>query len=154
MLRAILLSPLFLLLLLSAPLSARAAMEIQVIGGAANKIAVAMVPFQAASGQPAPSLTQIVSDDLARSGQIRLVDVSGAQQPVEPAQVNYSNWRDKGAEALVIGQVTALASGRFEVRFRLLDAIKQTQLAGLVTPFPQRSGVQRHTRLPISCTKN
>ena len=130
MLRAILLSPLFLLLLLSAPLSARAAMEIQVIGGAANKIAVAMVPFQAASGQPAPSLTQIVSDDLARSGQIRLVDVSGAQQPVEPAQVNYSNWRAKGAEALVIGQVTALASGRFEVRFRLLDAIKQTQLAG------------------------
>jgi len=54
MLRAVLLFPLFCLALLSAPFSARAAMEIQVIGGAANKIAVAMVPFQAAPGQPSP----------------------------------------------------------------------------------------------------
>ncbi len=88
------------------------------------------VPFQAAAGQPAPELTQIAGDDLNRSGQIRLVDVSGAPQPVEPAQVNYGIWRGKGAEAMVIGQVIALPGGRFEVRFRLLDVIKQTQLAG------------------------
>jgi len=59
-------------------------MEIQVIGGAANKIAVAMVPFQAAPGQPVPALTRVAGDDLERSGQFRLVDVSGAQQPVAP----------------------------------------------------------------------
>jgi TolB protein len=110
--------------------SARAAMEIQVFGGAANKIAVAMVPFQTAPGQPMPALTQIAGDDLNRSGLFKLVDVSGTQQPVEPAQVDYPVWRGKGAEALVIGQVTALPGGRFEVRFRLLDVVKQTQLAG------------------------
>ncbi len=130
MLRKFLLSPLLLLIFLSAPLSAHAAMEIQVIGGAANKIAVAVVPFQAAAGQPSPALTRIIGDDLARSGQIRLIDVTGAPQPVEPAQVNYANWRDKGSEALLIGQVVALPGGRFDIRFRLLDAIKQTQLAG------------------------
>lgn len=130
MLHATLLSPLFFLAFLSASFSASAAMEIQVIGGAANKIAVAMVPFQTAPGQPMPALTQIAGDDLARSGQIKLVDVSGTQQPVEPAQVNYDVWRGKGAEAMVIGQVTALPGGRYEVRFRLLDVIKQTQLAG------------------------
>jgi TolB protein len=129
MLRAVLLFPLFFLALLSAPFSARAAMEIQVIGGAANKIAVAMVPFQAAPGQPAPALTRIVGDDLERSGQFRLVDVTGMQQPVAPAQVNYGIWRGKGVDALVIGQVAALPGGRFEVRFYLLDVIKQTQLA-------------------------
>jgi len=91
---------------------------------------VAMVPFQAAPGQPMPALTQIAGDDLNRSGQIKLVDVSGTQQPFEPAQVNYSVWRARGAEALVIVQLTALPGGRFEVRFRLLDVIKQTQLAG------------------------
>jgi len=116
--------------MLSASLPVRAAMEIQVIGGAANKIAVAMVPFQTAPGQPMPALTQIAGDDLNRSGQIKLVDASGSQQPVELAQVDYGVWRGKGAEALVIGQVTALPGGRFEVRFRLLDVIKQTQLAG------------------------
>ena len=130
MLRAFLLFPLFCLALLGAPFSAHAAMEIQVFGGAANKLAVAMVPFQTAPGQPMPALTQIAGDDLNRSGQIKLVDASGSQQPVEPAQVDYSVWRGKGAEALVIGQVTALPGGRFEVRFRLLDVIKQTQLAG------------------------
>jgi TolB protein len=130
MLRAALLFPLFCLAFLSASFSAHAAMEIQVIGGSTNKIAVAMVPFQAALGQPMPALNQIAGDDLTRSGQIKLVDVSGMQQPVEPAQVNYSAWRGKGAEALVIGQVTALPGGHFEVRFRLLDVIKQTQLAG------------------------
>lgn len=130
MLRAVLLFPLICLVMLSAPFYARAAMEIQVIGGAANKIAVAMVPFQAAAGQPMPSLTQIAGDDLNRSGQIKLVDASGTPPPFELAQVNYPVWRGKGAEALLIGQVTALPGGRFEVRFRLLDVIKQTQLAG------------------------
>ncbi len=129
MLRAVLLFPLFCLALLSAPFSARAAMEIQVIGGAANKIAVAMVPFQAAPGQPNPALTQIVGDDLNRSGQFRLVEGGGAQQPVMPAQVDYGVWRGKGADALVIGQVAAQPGGRFEVRFYLLDVLKQTRLA-------------------------
>jgi TolB protein len=121
---------LFCFALLGTSFSARAAMEIQVFGGAANKIAVAVVPFQTAPGQPMPALTQIAGDDLNRSGLFKLVDVSGTQQPVEPAQVDYPVWRGKGAEALVIGQVTALPGGRFEVRFRLLDVVKQTQLAG------------------------
>lgn len=130
MLRAVLLLPLFCLALLSAPFTAHAAMEIQVIGGAANKIAVALVPFQTAVGQPTPALTDIVGDDLTRSGQIKLIEPAGGGQPVEPGQVNYGVWRGKGAEAMVIGQVIALPGGRFEVRFRLMDVIKQTQLTG------------------------
>lgn len=118
------------LFLSSAGSGAFAAMEIQVIGGAANKIAIAMVPFKAAAGQPSPSLSQIAGDDLNRSGQFRLVETAGAQQPVEPGQIDYKLWRGKEAEALVIGQVTALPGGRFDVRFRLVDAIKQTQIAG------------------------
>jgi TolB protein len=141
MLRSILLFPLLCLALLCAPFSARAAMEIQVIGGAANKIAVAMVPFQVAPGQPSPALDQIAGDDLNRSGQFRLVDVGG-QRPVMPAQVDYGVWRSKGADALVIGQVTAQAGGRLEVRFYLLDVLKQTQLAGYsytITPSQWRA---------------
>jgi TolB protein len=130
MFRAVLLFPLFCIALLSASFSAYAAMEIQVIGGAANKIAVAMVPFQTAPDQPVPALTRIAGDDLERSGQFRQVDVGGMPQPVAPAQVNYGSWRGKGADALVIGQVAALPGGRFEVRFYLLDVIRQTQLAG------------------------
>ena len=110
--------------------STHAALEIQVIGGASNKIVIAMMTFQGAANQPKPSLTQIAGDDLNRSGQFRLIETAGAQQPAEPAQIDYKAWRGKGAEALVIGQVMNLPGGRFEVRFRLVDAIKQTQLAG------------------------
>jgi TolB protein len=130
MLRAALLFRLFLFALLSTPFAAHAVMEIQVVGGAANRIAVAMLPFQAAPGQPAPGLAQIAGDDLKRSGQFNLIDVTGTQAPADLAQVNPGAWRSKGAEAVVVGQVTALPGGRFEVKFRLLDAIKQTQLAG------------------------
>jgi TolB protein len=129
MLRAVKLFHLFCLALLSTSFSAHAAMEIQVVGGSANKISVAMLPFQAAPGQPQPGLTQIVGDDLGRTGQFSLVDIGAAPQGGY-AGVDYAVWRSKGADAVVVGQVTALPGGRFEVRFRLLDAVKQTQLAG------------------------
>jgi TolB protein len=128
MLRAVLLFPLLCLAFLSASFSARAAMEIEVVGGSANKIAIAMIPFQAAPGQPVPALTKIVGDDLLRSGQFSLVNVGATQDGY--SKVTYEAWRSKGADALVVGQVVTLPGGRFEIRFRLLDAVKQTQLAG------------------------
>ncbi|WP_310448490.1 Tol-Pal system beta propeller repeat protein TolB [Thiobacillus sp.] len=129
MLRAVFLFPLFFLALLSAPFAARAAMEIEVVGGAANRIAIALLPFSSAQGQPAPALQQIVGDDLKRSGQFSLLETQGMAAP-DLALVGIGDWRSKGADAVVAGQVTALPGGRFEVKFRLLDAVKQTQLAG------------------------
>jgi TolB protein len=58
------------------------------------------------------------------------VDTSGTPHPFAPAQVDYGVWRNRSADALLTGQVTALPGGRFEVRFYLLDVIRQTQLAG------------------------
>lgn len=110
---------------------AHAALEIQVTGGAASRIPVALIPFQPAPGSPAPELTAIIGQDLLRSGQISLIETAGSQQPFEPAQIDYALWRGKGADAIVIGQVIAQPGGRFEVRFRLMDAVRQAQLAGL-----------------------
>lgn len=118
------------LLLLGLSTPALALMEIEVIGGAANKIAIAMVPFRGTANQPTPSLTQIAGDDLNRSGQFRLVETTGIPLPADPAQIDFKLWRSKDTEALVLGEVTSLPGGRYDVRFRLVDAIKQTQLAG------------------------
>ncbi|MEQ1590931.1 MAG: Tol-Pal system beta propeller repeat protein TolB [Thiobacillaceae bacterium] len=117
-------------LLLGGGLPAQAGMEIQVIGGASNKIPVAMVPFQGTANQPKPSLTDIAGDDLNRSGQFRLIEPAGGQQPSEPGQIDYKLWRGKGSEAMVIGQVNSLPGGRYDIQFRLIDALKQTQIAG------------------------
>jgi TolB protein len=80
-------------------LRADAGLEIEVTGGAASRIPVALLPFQSAPNQPAPELSSIIGQDLLRSGQISLVDAAGVQQAFEPGLINYGLWRGKGAEA-------------------------------------------------------
>lgn len=120
----------FLLLLSLIPWKlACAALTIEIVGGGAQPIPVAIVPFAQESGLP-QQITPVISADLARSGLFKLVDAAGAS-PSELAQVNYADWRARGADALAIGSVNRLPDGRFEVRFRLLDAAKKTQIAGV-----------------------
>jgi len=45
--------------------------------------------------------------------------------------VNLAEWKSRGADALALGSVRRLADGRYDVRFRLLDTVKQSQLDGL-----------------------
>jgi len=116
-----------LLLLVQATL-ANAVLTIEIIGAGAHQIPVAIVPF-GGDDKLAQSINEVVVGDLQRSGLFRMVDPAG-KFPHEPAEVNYADWQVRGAEALAIGTVETLANGRTEARFRLLDAVKQTELAG------------------------
>jgi TolB protein len=78
----------------------------------------------------------IVRADLARSGLFRIVD-AGAQTIPENAAVSLGEWKSRGADALTIGNAARLADGRYDVRFRLLDTVKQAQLDGLAYVSPQ-----------------
>jgi TolB protein len=114
----------------SAP--ARAALTIEIVGSGANQIPIAIAPFRAEERTPQP-LTTVIGADLQRSGLFRLIDAGGVVPvPTEPGEVNFPQWSARGAEALVIGTVTPTTDGRFEVRFRLMDVVKSTQLVGLV----------------------
>ena len=111
---------------------AHAALTIEIVGAGANQIPIAIAPFRAEEGIP-QQLTPVIGADLARSGLFKTVDTGGiAPIPSEPEQVNYQQWRARGADALVIGTVTPAGDGRYEVRFRLMDVAKSTQLAGFV----------------------
>jgi len=117
--------------LLLAPLSAaRAQLTIETIGAGSTQFPIAVVPFRAEGGLP-QQLTPVISADLARTGLFRTVDAGGLNPPPhEPQDVNYPTWRARGADAVVIGAVAPLPDGRYDVRFRLMDVAKQTQLAG------------------------
>ncbi|MEW5710639.1 MAG: Tol-Pal system beta propeller repeat protein TolB [Pseudomonadota bacterium] len=115
-------------LLVAASLPARANLTIEIIGGGATQIPIAVVPFAREPILP-QSVTEVVGADLARSGLFRLVP-PGNNRPSEPSEVLYPEWQSRGAEALVIGSVAPLQDGRFEIRFRLLDVLKQQQIAG------------------------
>lgn len=120
---------LLMLLLLSAP--ARAALDIDIVGGAANQIPVAIVPFAGENAQP-QSLSAVINADLQRTGLFRLIDSAGiAPLPSEPQEVRYPDWKGRGADAMAIGRILPAANGQLEVHFRLLDVARQVQLAGL-----------------------
>ena len=107
-----------------------AALTIEIIGAGGNQFPIAVVPFRA-EDRLAQKLTPVIGDDLARTGQFKLVDAGGVNPlPTEPQEVNYGTWRARNADAVVIGSVTPRSDGRYDVQFRLMDAAKQTQLAG------------------------
>jgi len=111
--------------------AAQAQLTIEIIGGGANQIPIAVLPFVGESALP-QSITEIVEQDLSRSGRFRAIFVGGVSPPpTEIAQVNFPEWKSRLADALVIGQAQRLPDGRFEVRFRLLDVPKQSQIGGI-----------------------
>ena len=118
-------------LLLLAAVPARAQLTIEIIGGGANQIPVAVLPFVGETVLP-QSITEIIEQDLTRSGRFRTLFVGGISPlPSDVAQVNFADWKSRLADALVIGQAQRTPDGRFEVRFRLLDVLKQTQIGGI-----------------------
>ncbi|MBI5330487.1 MAG: Tol-Pal system protein TolB [Betaproteobacteria bacterium] len=118
------------LLLLLLASAAQAAMTIEIIGGAARKIPVAVLPFSMAQpGWLNPA--DVVTSDLSRSGYFRLLDTRDAGPLDDPRNVPLPAWKGKGADAVVLGQVLPAANGKVEVRFWLLDAVRQTSLLAM-----------------------
>lgn len=116
--------------LLAAPL-ARAQLSIEITGGGAQRIPIAVVAFAGEAALGA-SITAIVRADLERSGLFRGLEVPPlVPHPTEAAKVNYPEWRSRLADALVLGSVAARPDGRFEVRFKLFDTVKQQDLSGI-----------------------
>jgi TolB protein len=123
------LSILGLIFLLLAPL-ARAQLSIEITGAGAQRVPIAIVPF--AGDAALGGLSQIVRTDLERSGQFRGIEVPPlSPHPTEASSLNYGDWRARLADAVVVGSVAARTDGRFEVRFRLYDVVKQASLGGI-----------------------
>lgn len=123
------------LLLLAAPPVARAQLEIQITGAGAQRIPIAIVPFpgeQALGQSNGQSVSGIVRADLERSGQFRGLEVPPlSPAPTEASPVSYPDWKARLADALVLGSVASRPDGRYEVRFRLFDVVKQAPLGGI-----------------------
>ena len=119
-----------LLLLLAAPL-ARAQLSIEITGAGGQRIPIAIVGFAGEGALPA-SISSIIRADLERSGLFRGLELPAfSPQPTEASKVDYSEWRSRLADALVLGSVAQRPDGRFEVRFKLFDVAKQQDLSGI-----------------------
>src|ERR1039457_3519935 len=116
------------LLLALACTGAQAQLSIETTGGGANRIPSGGLRFAGEASLP-QSISDIVEADLQRSGRFRMLFAGNVDPlPAEVAQIDFGDWKNRNADALVIGSVVRLVDGRFEARFRLLDVPKQTQI--------------------------
>ncbi|MEP6942740.1 MAG: Tol-Pal system beta propeller repeat protein TolB [Betaproteobacteria bacterium] len=128
---------LFLFLLLAVVAGgSRAQLTIEIVGGGATAIPIAIVPFAGENAYPL-SVTQIVANDLSRSGLFKMIDGGGVNpRPARAEDVRYADWSARAADAVVVGSATPLADGRVEVRFFLLDVVRQSLLTGFTYAVP------------------
>lgn len=124
------------LLFAFAACSAHAQLSIEITGAGAQRIPIAIAPLAGEAALPDPGTGQtvgaIVRADLERSGLFRGLEIPRlVPQPTEASSVDYAEWRSRLADALVLGSVAARPDGRYEVRFRLYDVVKQAALGGV-----------------------
>jgi TolB protein len=109
--------------------AAHAQLRIEITGVGSNQFPITVANFKRDAQLPQP-VDQIIRDDLQRSGLFRIVDANGAVLG-ESDPANLADWKGRGADALVGGSVVRLADGRYDLRFRLYDTVKQVPLDAL-----------------------
>lgn len=117
-------------MLFSLALSARAQLAIEITGAGNNRFPVAVSAFEGEGLLPR-SLTEVIRADLERSGLFSLIETGPVPLP-ESSLPDYANFRYRGADALVVGSIFPVDSGRMEVRFRLYDAQRENQIGAMV----------------------
>jgi len=116
-------------LLLGTAAVANAALDIEISGGNAQQIPIAIVPFKDASQTNTQNISTIISADLRRSGAFKLLETSGmVGLPSEFSEVKFPEWSALQAQAVTVGKVEAIGSNKLKVSFQLVDVLKKTQL--------------------------
>jgi TolB protein len=112
----------------AAALPALAQFRVEVTGVGLTQLPIAVAPFRGEAQAP-QKIAAIVQADLERSGQFRAIDAAGSALD-ESSRPDVTPWRQKGADSLVVGSVSRLADGRYDVRFRLWDVVRGQDLGG------------------------
>ena len=124
-----------LLLTLVLPLVAAAqeGLELDIVGGhaAALPIAVVPMPYQGGGTAPDTDIAAVVAADLNRSGQFRSLPESDlVERPTRGGEVSYPTWRALNQDYLVVGRVVDGGSGSYRVEYELFDVATQQRLLG------------------------
>ncbi|MFB0900004.1 MAG: Tol-Pal system beta propeller repeat protein TolB, partial [Polaromonas sp.] len=107
---------------------ALAQFRVEVSGIGLTQLPIALPVFRGEAQAP-QKISAIVKADLERSGMFRSVDTAGLQAD-ETTQLDANTWRQRGADSVATGSITALADGRFDVRVRLWDVVRSQDLGG------------------------
>jgi TolB protein len=119
---------------LSVPIHALAQFRVEISGVGVTQLPIAIATFKGEDAAP-QKIGSIVLDDLVRSGQFKSIDAAGAALD-ETSRPDMNPWKQKGADHLLVGSISKLADGRFDVRFRLWDTVRGQDVASGSFPYP------------------
>ena len=122
-------------LLFTPALPALAQFRVEVSGVGLTQMPIAVAPFRGESASP-QKISEIIRADLERSGQFRGVEAAGVAMD-ETTRPDMAGWRQRSADALVGGSVARQPDGRWDVRFRLWDVVRDADLGGQGYVVPQ-----------------
>ena len=108
-------------------------LEIDIVGGNASALPIAVVPmpYQGSGVAPATDVAEVVRSDLARSGQFRTLPESQmVERPTRGSDVAYPTWRLLKQDYLVVGRVLDAGDGAYRVEYELFDVARQQRLLG------------------------
>ena len=114
-------------------------LEIDIVGGnaAALPIAVVPMPYEGTAGDPPTDVAAVVSADLNRSGQFRVLpDIDLVERPTRGSEIRYPTWRALRQDFIVVGRVLDAGSGAYRVEYELFDVARQERLLGLALTAP------------------
>jgi TolB protein len=123
---------LYLLALLFCGIDARAQFVVEVTRGQTQAIPIAVVPFAAAEVTAASyDVAQVVSDDLARSGRFRTMDVKDMiDQPHTGANISFDDWRRLNNDYMVVGSLQNTGPDRYNITYELYNVLTRQRLLG------------------------
>ena len=120
------------------------ALEIDIIGGnaAALPIAVVGMDYAGTGASPDTDIAAVIRADLNRSGSFRtLAEQDIVEKPARLADVNFATWRLLKQDFLLVGRVLDNPDGGYRAEFELMDVAKQERMLGLA--LAGRSGNMR-----------
>jgi len=122
-------------------------LEIDIVGGNASALPIAVVPFQGAAGET--DIAAVIRADLDRSGQFRgLPERDITERPTRSGEVNFPTWRLLKQDYLVVGRVVETGGGSYRVEYELFDVARQERMLGFA--LTARSSAMRDVAHQIS----
>jgi TolB protein len=105
------------------------ALDLELTQGVKKAIPITILPFTNDSGSGnADIVYDVIRNDLKNSGQFKLVDTgTNTNEPFDEKQ-DYSYWKHKGINNLIVGKIVSLTNNLFSVRFQLLDPVSQSSV--------------------------
>ena len=122
---------------------------IEILGGKASQIPVAVIPFKDNNAQKSMQLMhEVITNDLNRSGLFSSIDISGVSDyPIDEREVNFSNWAALQSQFIVVGKIDAIgrSNSQMQVTWSLIDIYKEkTVLSVAIKGQPSQYRVIAH----------